>query len=89
MVADGAERYLSTLFNDKWMEEQSFSLSVDSEMLRATARELMPWSDQPQACSNYRMDLINTLSVPGTTLKMNQNTVNRSFVNEERSGIID
>ncbi|RCW77022.1 cysteine synthase family protein [Saliterribacillus persicus] len=89
MVADGGDRYLSTLFNDEWMKKQHFSLSVNTEMVRATASKLIPWSENPQGCANYRTDLIKSLNVPKSTLKMNQETVNRSLLNRERSEIID
>lgn len=34
MVADGGERYIPTLFNDEWMEQQGFPTNIDMEAIR-------------------------------------------------------
>lgn len=77
MVSDGGERYIQTLFNDEWMAEQGFATDADVESIRATARQLRPWSLRPADNANYRPDLIRSLDVPETTLSMNAETSKR------------
>lgn len=71
MVSDGGERYISTLFNDDWMNNQGFRTNYDINTIRLLARQLTPWSIKPNECSNYDPELINILNVPTTTLDIN------------------
>ena len=80
MISDGGERYIQTLFNDVWMEEQSFAIIADIETIRTLAGQLQPWSMRPADCANYRPDLIQSLKVPDSTLRMNSEILNRASV---------
>jgi hypothetical protein len=37
MISDGGERYMQTLFNDEWMQQQDFMMNADIETLRTMA----------------------------------------------------
>jgi cysteine synthase len=89
MVADGGERYIQTLFNDEWMERQGFATAVDMATLRASARELQPWSKHPAVHANYRMDLAALLDVPDSTLRMNDELLNRDYERQDISLYMD
>ncbi|GGI44903.1 cysteine synthase [Paenibacillus marchantiophytorum] len=77
MIADGGERYIHTLFNDEWIEQQGFAAKVKMETIRAMAQELQPWSQSPAASANYRLDLTQSLDVPESTLHMNSELLRR------------
>ncbi|MFC5702385.1 cysteine synthase family protein [Cohnella faecalis] len=89
MVSDGGERYIPTLFNDEWMEEQGFAAAADIASIRAMARQLQPWSTHPADSVNERLDLIQSLEVPDSTLRMNEEVLAREHSNSERSITID
>jgi cystathionine beta-synthase/cysteine synthase A len=71
MISDGAERYISTLFNDKWMKDQGFDVDYDINTIRSMSKQLKPWSINPPECANYKPELIGILDVPATTLEIN------------------
>lgn len=71
MISDGGDRYVQTLFNDEWMEQQGFATTANMETIRLMARQLQPWSNTPEACSNYRTDLTSSLDIPQSTPSMN------------------
>jgi cystathionine beta-synthase/cysteine synthase A len=71
MISDGAERYISTLFNDEWMNSQGFGTNYDISTVHSMAKQLKPWSINPSECANYKSELINILDVPSTTLDIN------------------
>jgi cystathionine beta-synthase/cysteine synthase A len=89
MVSDGGERYIQTLFNDEWMEQQGFATAADTETIRTMARQLQPWSMRPSDCANYRSDLLDSLEVPDSTLRMNSELLNREYYNQGSSIYID
>ncbi|WP_248925870.1 cysteine synthase family protein [Paenibacillus hamazuiensis] len=89
MVSDGGDRYIQTLFNDEWMEQQGFKTSIDLETLREMAQQLQPWSECPANVANYRSDLAYTLDVPESTLRMNEEILAQSYFFQESSLIID
>jgi cystathionine beta-synthase/cysteine synthase A len=89
MISDGGERYIQTLFNDDWMEQQGFAADADMETIRSMARQLQPWSLRPADCANYREDLIESLAVPDSTLRMNAEVLSRGASNEGSSIYID
>lgn len=86
MISDGGERYVQTLFNDEWMEQQRFALAADAESIRAMARQLVPWSSRPADQSNYRPDLIRSLGVPDSTLRMNAEADGRMQIRPAEAG---
>ena len=69
--ADGGERYIHTLFNDDWMQEQNFRFNMDICEIKKMALGLRPWSDNPISCANYRTDLLDALDVPASTRMFN------------------
>jgi cystathionine beta-synthase/cysteine synthase A len=71
MVADGADRYLQTLFNDGWMKSQGFSLNTGTDELKRRARNLRPWSLRPCDAANYQDELVDGLNAPFTTMLVN------------------
>ncbi|UKS29397.1 cysteine synthase family protein [Paenibacillus sp. HWE-109] len=79
MIADGGERYIHTLFNDEWIEQQGFAAKVEMETVRSMANELQPWSQSPAASANYRLDLTQSLNVPESTLHMNSELLTRDY----------
>ncbi|CAH1195310.1 N-(2-amino-2-carboxyethyl)-L-glutamate synthase [Paenibacillus plantiphilus] len=89
MIADGGDRYIQTLFNDEWMEQQGFATEADIETVRMMARELQPWSMCPADSANYRSDLIQTLDVPDSTLRMNAEVLGRVEWNQGSSIYMD
>ncbi|MEK8131549.1 cysteine synthase family protein [Paenibacillus filicis] len=89
MISDGGERYIQTLFNDEWMEQQGFATSVDMEGLRTMAQRLQPWSLHPAGSANYRSDLLQTLEVPESTLHMNAELLSRGVDSQGGSLFID
>lgn len=72
MGADGGERYIHTLFDENWMQEQSFRFNSDICEIKEMALALQPWSDEPVSCANYRMDLLDILDVPASTRMFNE-----------------
>ncbi|WP_159883282.1 PLP-dependent cysteine synthase family protein [Paenibacillus puerhi] len=89
MISDGGERYIQTLFNDEWMEQQGFATAADIETLRTMARQLQPWSMRPADHANYRSDLIESLEVPDTTLLMNAELQGREAYHSGNSLYLD
>lgn len=89
MISDGGERYVQTLFNDDWMEQQGFVTSADIESIRTMAYQLQPWSTCPATCENYKPNLNKSLGVPETTLLMNSELSNQSYCFGENSVFID
>lgn len=89
MISDGGDRYIQTLFNDEWMEQQGFATSASIEAIRAMARKLQPWSLRPADCANYRADLIESLEVPDSTLRMNVEAESRADYNQGGSVYLD
>lgn len=89
MISDGGDRYIQTLFNDEWMEQQGFATSASIEAIRAMARKLQPWSLRPADCANYRADLIESLDVPDSTLRMNVEAESRADYNQGSSVYLD
>lgn len=71
MIADGGDHYIDTLFNDNWMKNQGFSLNTDIEFIRKIAYKLKPLDTSSPNCRNYCSDLIRSLNVPSTTVKVN------------------
>lgn len=71
MISDGGDRYIHTLFNDEWMQEQGFTLKADIETVRKMAKRLEPWSTSPAYGANYQSELTERLGTPETTLQMN------------------
>jgi len=71
MAPDGGERYIDTLYNDEWMSEQGFEPVHHIEELRAMARELQPWSEQPRDCKNDQHNLEEMLDIPHSTQTIN------------------
>ncbi|WP_281890486.1 cysteine synthase family protein [Paenibacillus sp. YYML68] len=71
MIADGGERYIHTLFNDEWMEQQGFATYADMTTIRSMAAQLEPWSERPASQANYQGELASSLEVPDSTLRMN------------------
>ena len=69
--ADGGERYIHTLFNDDWMQEQNFRFNMDICEIKKMALGLRPWSDNPISCANYHTDLLDALDVPASTRMFN------------------
>lgn len=72
VASDGGDRYIQTMCNDEWMDEQGFSTCVSISELRKMAKNLCPWSTCPSAVSNYRDDLIDGLDMPETTRNINK-----------------
>ncbi|RTE11023.1 cysteine synthase family protein [Paenibacillus whitsoniae] len=89
MIADGGERYIQTLFNDDWMEEQGFATLADMETIRAMARQQQPWSVNPADYANHRSDLIQSLEVPDSTLHMNAEVQQRANFSQGSSVYLD
>ncbi|OZI10928.1 cysteine synthase [Bacillaceae bacterium SAS-127] len=89
MVSDGGDRYIQTLFNDEWMEQQGFAKTADVETIRAIARQLEPWSTSPSTCANYKSDLTQSLQVPDSTLKMNLEVRSNRYYHQGNSQYID
>lgn len=89
MISDGGERYIQTLFNDEWMEQQGFATVADVETLRAMAKELQPWSTRPADRANYRSDLTYSLEVPESTLQINSEVLSRGYGHQGSSIYID
>lgn len=89
MISDGGERYIQTLFNDEWMEQQHFATTVDIETIRAMAQQLEPWSTCPATCANYRPDLIQSLEVPDSTVHVNAEIRNLYHCCQRKSFFID
>lgn len=79
MVADGADRYIQTLFNDTWMIEQGFSLSTDLSELISRAQKIEEWSKALKFCANYQNALTKSLQVPITTIQIN-NELKKEFI---------
>lgn len=89
MVSDGGERYIQTLFNDEWMQRQGFETAADMEAVRTIAGQLQPWSLRPADQANYRSDLLKSLEVPDSTLRMNAEALNREYRNQGSSIYMD
>ncbi|WP_078553779.1 cysteine synthase family protein [Bacillus alkalicellulosilyticus] len=89
MISDGGDRYIQTLFNDEWLEQQGFRKTVDIETIREMALQLKPWSISPSSCANYRADLTATLEVPHSTLQMNLELRTQSYTNKKSSIYMD
>lgn len=89
IVSDGGDRYIQTLFNDEWMEQQGFATSADMTTIRAMARQLRPWSERPAESANYRSDLTMSLDVPESTLLMNSEVLAHGYNGQESSCLID
>ncbi|MCD1257686.1 cysteine synthase family protein [Paenibacillus athensensis] len=89
MIADGGERYIQTLFNDDWMEEQGFATLADMETIRTMAWQLQPWSVNPADHANHRSDLIQSLEVPDSTLHMNAEAQQRADFSQGSSIYMD
>lgn len=89
MISDGGERYIQTLFNDEWMEQQGFATAADIETIRTMAGQLQPWSTCPADSANYRSDLIDGLDVPDSTLHINSEILNRVDYHQGSSILID
>lgn len=81
MISDGGERYIQTLFNDEWMEQQGFTTKADVETIRHMAQQLQPWSTSPASCANYQSDLSESLEVPASTLQMNAEVMKGNYYN--------
>lgn len=71
MVSDGGDRYIQTLFNDDWMQDQGFSVKASMQDIRKLASELEPWSEAPSKCANEQTALFQSLGVPQSTLMAN------------------
>ncbi|MBD0379632.1 cysteine synthase family protein [Paenibacillus sedimenti] len=89
MISDGGERYIQTLFNDEWMQQQGFATNADFETIRTMARQLQPWSMCPASSANYRSDLTQSLEVPDSTLRMNLEVEGRRYTRQVSSMYID
>jgi 2,3-diaminopropionate biosynthesis protein SbnA len=89
MISDGGERYIQTLFNDEWLEQQGFATTADIEAIRNMANQLQPWSLSPADCANYRSDLIDSLEVPDSTLHINSELQEREYYNQGSSIYLD
>lgn len=75
MMSDGAERYIQTLFNDKWLIENGFSLTTSIEELKERAKKLQAWSTCPCERANYQSALKSSLEIPSTTACINSDLV--------------
>lgn len=71
MISDGAERYISTLFNDEWMIEQDFSIDTTIEDIRKMALEINMWCANPSKYADYMPNLYQSLEVPKSTKQIN------------------
>lgn len=71
MVSDSGERYIQTLFNNKWMKEQGFPYYVNVNELKEIAQKLTPWSENPVEYSNYNSELKTSLEIPNSTIQIN------------------
>lgn len=80
MISDGGDRYIPTLFNDEWMEQQGMTMDTNIDTLRMLARQLKPWSESPAELANYQPDLELALGVPESTLRMNAELLARDVV---------
>lgn len=89
MISDGGDRYIPTLFNNEWMEEQGFATDADMDTIRKMASELQPWSINPAASANYRLDLTQSLEVPESTLRMNSELLGRGYDTPSSSVYMD
>jgi 2,3-diaminopropionate biosynthesis protein SbnA len=89
MISDGGDRYIQTLFNDEWMEEQGFAAHASMDDIRKMARELQPWSERPADHANYRSDLTALLEVPDTTQRMNVEIAEQHYAYQANSMYID
>jgi cystathionine beta-synthase/cysteine synthase A len=89
MISDGGDRYIQTLFNDEWMEQQGFAASADMTAIREMARSLQPWSSRPAESANYRSDLTISLEVPESTLRLNSEVLSQGYHHRESSFFID
>ncbi|WP_186648126.1 cysteine synthase family protein [Fluviispira vulneris] len=68
ILGDSGERYLNTLFNDEWLKENDIPLDSNLELLYKLLSSIEDPQVSPNIVENYRDDLIDSLSVPKTTM---------------------
>ena len=61
IAADGGERYLRTVFDEEWLEEQGMSPCWEREELWRRVQELKLYSDNPTETANYQERLAGEL----------------------------
>ncbi|MFD0587394.1 PLP-dependent cysteine synthase family protein [Paenibacillus sp. GCM10027627] len=64
VASDNGERYLSTIYNDEWMREKSFSLSTSPQEMWKRVEALEPYSVNPIETANYKPELGLLLDSP-------------------------
>ncbi|MVO98379.1 PLP-dependent cysteine synthase family protein [Paenibacillus lutrae] len=70
IASDNGERYLSTIYNDDWMNNHSMSTSTSPADLREWTRtRLQPYSVLPAETANYKPELADLLDSPSRYLK--------------------
>jgi cystathionine beta-synthase/cysteine synthase A len=64
IAPDNGERYLHSIYDDRWMQEHKLSLSIDLNEIQRRAYDLQPYSINPIEAANYHPELIDLLDSP-------------------------
>jgi cystathionine beta-synthase/cysteine synthase A len=61
IASDGGERYIDTIYNDRWMQARHLKTNCTVHQLYERANELTVYSQNPVENANYKPHLINEL----------------------------
>ncbi|MEY8417533.1 cysteine synthase family protein [Tissierella praeacuta] len=80
MVADRGDRYVDTLFNEKWLGEFGFSIDTNINFLIDKAKRLKPKHTNANKSFSYNNEIEKELSIPKSTKDINEEIMKQNKV---------